>query len=143
MPRGAGRRRSGPEKLRDLLTFLLTEPLQPAPLERPGAPPPRAPGGGRGGAGRRARRRRKRAGRKLHVVLVAGPKDHGPGEHDYPAVADGAGSNLLGAGGRRHASSTADGWPTPSSGETADVVVFYSANPALVGGAGERTSTPS
>lgn len=23
--------------------------------------------------------------RPLHVVLVAGPKDHGPGEHDYPA----------------------------------------------------------
>src|SRR5690606_11274662 len=21
----------------------------------------------------------------LHIVLVAGPKDHGPGEHDYPA----------------------------------------------------------
>ena len=24
-------------------------------------------------------------GRPIHVVLVAGPKDHGPGEHDYPA----------------------------------------------------------
>src|SRR3712207_5418701 len=23
--------------------------------------------------------------RPLHVLLVAGPKDHGPGEHDYPA----------------------------------------------------------
>ena len=23
--------------------------------------------------------------RKLHIVLLAGPKDHGPGEHDYPA----------------------------------------------------------
>ena len=31
----------GPERMRDLLTFLLTEPLQPAPLERDGAPPPR------------------------------------------------------------------------------------------------------
>src|SRR5207247_1263724 len=31
----------GQDKLRDLLTFLLTEPLQPAPLERPDAPPPR------------------------------------------------------------------------------------------------------
>ena len=33
----------GPEKLRDLLTFLLTQPLQPAPLLRDGAPPPTAP----------------------------------------------------------------------------------------------------
>ncbi len=32
----------GPEKLRDLLTFLLTEPLVPAPLERRDAPPPRS-----------------------------------------------------------------------------------------------------
>jgi hypothetical protein len=23
--------------------------------------------------------------RPIRVVLVAGPKDHGPGEHDYPA----------------------------------------------------------
>ncbi|HAB17993.1 MAG TPA: hypothetical protein DCE44_16280, partial [Verrucomicrobiales bacterium] len=23
--------------------------------------------------------------RPLHLLLVAGPKDHGPGEHDYPA----------------------------------------------------------
>src|SRR5690606_3042149 len=31
----------GPEALRDLLTFLLTEPLAPAPIEVDGAPPPR------------------------------------------------------------------------------------------------------
>src|SRR5205085_1706115 len=31
----------GPDKLRDLLTFLLTPPLSPAPLLREGAPPPR------------------------------------------------------------------------------------------------------
>ena len=31
----------GPEKTRDLLTFLLTSPLEPAPIERRGAPPPR------------------------------------------------------------------------------------------------------
>jgi hypothetical protein len=31
----------GEERMRDLMTFLLTEPLKPAPIERTGAPPPR------------------------------------------------------------------------------------------------------
>ena len=35
MPEGLDKN-LGPERLRDLLTFLLTEPLQPAPLERKG-----------------------------------------------------------------------------------------------------------
>ena len=35
-------RKDSIEKMRDLLTFLLTEPLPPAPIQRRGAPPPRA-----------------------------------------------------------------------------------------------------
>src|SRR5205814_8142859 len=71
----------GPEKMRDLLTFLLAPPLEPAPLGIKGAPPPR----------KRSEVEvvLKKAGkpakstRKLRVLLAAGPKDHGPGEHDY------------------------------------------------------------
>jgi putative heme-binding domain-containing protein len=116
----------GPEKMRDLLTFLLTEPLQPAPLERPGAPAPRSRAeiekvlkAGAAGSGPRKR---------LHVVLAAGPKDHGPGEHDYP-LWQRRWINLL-ALAENVRVSEANGWPSPSQWETADVIVFYSANPA-------------
>jgi type 1 glutamine amidotransferase len=60
-------------------------------------------------------------------VLCAGPKDHGPGEHDYPlwqkrwakllALADGV--NV----------STAQVWPSTEQLAAADVIVFYSNNP--------------
>ncbi|HEY7309161.1 MAG TPA: ThuA domain-containing protein [Gemmataceae bacterium] len=115
----------GPEKLRDLLTFLLTEPLIPAALERPGSPPPR----------RRAEVEAVLKGsepspqsrKKLHIVLSAGPKDHGPGEHDYP-LWQRRWFNLLSVAEDVRVS-TADGWPTPRQFETADVIVFYSNNP--------------
>src|SRR5262249_12471577 len=73
----------GPERMRDLMTFLLTPPPRMPDYGKAPAPPPRplrevravlagavAPTG---------------KPRPLHVVLVAGKKDHGPGEHDYPA----------------------------------------------------------
>ncbi len=114
----------GSDKLRDLLTFLLTEPLTPAALERPGAPSPR----------RRAEveavlkggdppQRRK----QLHIVLSGGPKDHGPGEHDYP-LWQRRWLNLLSMAENVRVS-TVSGWPTPKQFETADVIVFYSNNP--------------
>lgn len=113
-----------PDQLRDLLTFLLTEPLTPAALERPGAPPPR----------RRAEidavlkgsnppSRRK----QLHIVLSAGPKDHGPGEHDYP-LWQRRWVNLLSRAENVRVS-TVSGWPTAKQFETANVIVFYSNNP--------------
>ncbi|HEY7158086.1 MAG TPA: ThuA domain-containing protein [Gemmataceae bacterium] len=114
----------GPEKLRDLLTFLLTEPLIPAALERPGAPPPRRRAEVeavlKGGDPPNARR-------KLYVVLSAGPKDHGLGEHDYP-LWQRRWLNLLSAAENVHVS-TASGWPTAKQFEAADVIVFYSNNP--------------
>jgi putative heme-binding domain-containing protein len=110
-----------PEQVRDLLTFLLADPprmtdlgrQKPAEFRRrteveavlAGAPSP--PG----------------KTRPLTVVLVAGPKDHGPGEHDYPAwqrvwarllrMADGV------------TVETADDWPTAGQLKAADVLVFY------------------
>src|SRR5262249_8103032 len=111
----------GPEKLRDLLTFLLTEPLSPAALERPGAPPPRRRAeveallkGGEPPAGQR---------RKLHIVLADGPKDHGPGEHDYP-LWQRRWFNLLSMAENVRVG-TASGWPTPRQFETADTIVLY------------------
>ncbi len=75
----------GPERVRDLLTFLLTEPLGLAWIEGEGAPPPR----------RRAEINDALKGsvsignpRRLRIVLAGGPKDHGPGEHDYPLWLD-------------------------------------------------------
>jgi type 1 glutamine amidotransferase len=56
-------------------------------------------------------------------VLVAGKKDHGPGEHDYPAWQK-AWSELLGAGDKVSVS-TAWEWPSKEEFQKADVMVFY------------------
>ena len=97
----------GPARLRDLLTFLLTEPLQAAKIEHEGAPPPR----------RRAEVDAVLTGskpvdnpRQLRIVLASGPKDHGPGEHDYPSWQQ-RWSVLL-ATAPSVVVETADGWPS-------------------------------
>ena len=114
----------GPDKLRDLLTFLLTDPLGSAKVENEGAPPPR----------RRSELDAVLKGsspaenpRRLHIVLAAGPKDHGPGEHDYPLWRKRW--SALFATDPSVAVELADGWPSARQLETADVVVFYSNNP--------------
>ena len=61
--------------------------------------------------------------RSLHVLLVAGPKDHGPGEHDYPAWQKQWAPLLAKAPGVRV--STAFPWPKPEQWEGVDVAVFY------------------
>lgn len=113
----------GPERLRDLLTFLLT-PAPQMPRDYPGprpplrtlaevqaalagAPPPDSPP----------------APRPLRLLLVAGPKDHGPGEHDYPAWQT-AWSELLAAANQVQVA-TAWEWPAPEQFQTADVIIFY------------------
>jgi putative heme-binding domain-containing protein len=124
MPEGVDRA-LGPAKLRDLMTFLLTQPLVPAPIERSGAPPPRS----RAEVAEvlKAVKVPASPGRRLRVLLVAGPKDHGAGEHDYPlwqrrwfnllSLADNVSVDL------------ATGWPGAARLAKADVAVFYSANP--------------
>jgi putative heme-binding domain-containing protein len=111
----------GPENTRDLMLFLLSGPphlvdygrLKP-PASRPlkevqavlaGSEHPPA------------------SLRKVKVVLVAGRKDHGPGEHDYPAwkvmwqrLMTMAPETVV---------ETADEWPSPGQLETADCLVFY------------------
>lgn len=114
------------EQQEDLLTFLLTEPLQPAPIVRldPPAPAPRslkdiapllpAPAA------------EPAAAPPLRVLLSAGEKDHGIDEHDYPlwlerwsklfALADGV------------TVAPVMGFPTREQFAAADVAVFYSRN---------------
>src|SRR5690606_34295680 len=61
--------------------------------------------------------------RPIHVVLVTGPKDHGPGEHDYPAWKK-AWQELLSMAPDTRVS-TADQWPSDDDLKSADVLVFY------------------
>ncbi len=117
MPEGLAKA-LGPEKLRDLLTFLLQEGPR-MPDYGPLAPPEPRP---------REELRALLAGssaaatRPIHVALVAGRKDHGPGEHDYPAWKT-AWSTLLSRSDAKV--TTAMEWPSAEDLKTADVVVFY------------------
>ncbi len=111
----------GRDKLRDLLAFLLTKPPH-MPLDGAASPPP-------------PRSRKELAAvlagapnpplptRPLRVVLIAGPKDHGPGEHDYPAWQR-VWSELLAAAPDVQVL-TAWQWPTKEDLSSADVLVFY------------------
>lgn len=61
--------------------------------------------------------------RPIRVALVAGPKDHGKGEHDYPAWQK-AWSELLAAADKVEVT-TAWEWPAKEEFQKADVMVFY------------------
>jgi putative heme-binding domain-containing protein len=109
------------EQMKDLLTYLMIRPPQ-MPLDSPlpapplrtqdevdaalvGAPVPPAPV------------------RPLNIVLVDGPKDHGPGEHDYPAWKS-AWEVLLSAASDVTVS-TAHEFPEDEQLQSADVLVFF------------------
>jgi putative heme-binding domain-containing protein len=116
----------------DLLKFLLTNPLEPAPIERtdPPAPAPRkraeldailskAP----------APPATYRPAPPLKILLAAGPKDHGPGEHDYPLWQK-RWTTLLRLA---HGVTVDTAWefPKPEQLAAADVTVFFSKNPGF------------
>ena len=61
--------------------------------------------------------------RPLGILLVAGPKDHGPGEHDYPLWQKQWAPLLAKAPNVRI--TTAFSWPTPGQWEGVDLAVFY------------------
>lgn len=124
MPEGLDRALGEPA-LKDLMTFLLTRPLEPAAIECPGEPPPRP----RAEIEAALKSAAPVPGKveSLRLILCAGPKDHGPGEHDYPlwqkrwakllSLADNVKVGL------------ADIWPSADQMQTANVVVFFSNNP--------------
>ena len=109
-----------PEQTRDLFTYLLTAPPS-MPLESPlDAPPVRS----------RAEVAAALAGsapvtapRPLSIVLVDGEKDHGPGEHDYPAWRE-KWVQLLAAA-ENVTVSPAREFPSAEQLATADTVVFF------------------
>jgi putative heme-binding domain-containing protein len=110
------------EQTRDLLTFLLM-PGPSMPREKIGVsrPAPRSMAEINAVLGDVTSSPEQ--GRPLRVVLVAGPKDHGPGEHDYPAWLK-AWSELLAI--RNDVDVvTAMGWPDAAEFDKADVMVFY------------------
>src|SRR5687767_13117002 len=87
------------------------------------APPPRSRAEVEAVLARTPQPDAKTALRPLHVLLVAGPKDHGPGEHDYPAWQRQWATLLAKAPGVRV--STAFPWPKPEQWEGVDLAVFY------------------
>ena len=158
MPEGMPQK-LGPERMRDLLTFLLTEPphmpndaQQPAPKPRTRAevakvlalvpsPPSsgerarvRGPNDGKASLpqteeeGRTphpipSTTRGEATRRPLNILLVAGAKDHGPGEHVYPAWLRVWSELLRGADGMTV--ETAMEWPTAEQIATADTIAFF------------------
>jgi putative heme-binding domain-containing protein len=130
MPKGYAEK-LGQEKLRDLLTFLTNPPPDdpPAPAQdgKQAAPPLRRRADVeeilRGTSDAKGQKTGEASElRTLNVVLVAGPKDHGPGEHDYPEWQR-RWKHLLGKAAVRL--STAWEWPQQGHWDLADVIVFY------------------
>jgi putative heme-binding domain-containing protein len=111
----------GSERMRDLLTFLLT-PGPQMPRDHPGPrPKPRT----------LAEIVAALAGapdpplqtRPINVLLVSGPKDHGVGEHDYPAFQRAWAELLAIADGVEVAKAWE--WPSKEQFQKADIAVFY------------------
>lgn len=115
----------GPDRLRDLLAFLMTPDQTPAPVHRAEAPARRKLAEFHAVAGPAAEP--AASPKPLRLLLVAGPKDHGIDEHDYPLWQK-RWSELFG---RAEAVTVtqADGWPSDEALAAADLVVINSANP--------------
>jgi putative heme-binding domain-containing protein len=110
----------GPKRLRDLLTFLLVSPPSMPVYGEMAPPQPRRMADVEAVLGGSAA---SDSQRPLHVVLIAGPKDHGPGEHDYPAWQQAWRQLFEMAEGVRV--TTADQWPSANDLKTADALMFY------------------
>jgi len=96
------------DQVRDLLTYLLHEPVTRSRAEVEGVLKSPAP---------------VTDGRPMNLVLVASKQDHGPGQHDYPAWQK-KWAGLL-ATVPTAAVQTAWEWPTEEQWKAADVVVLY------------------
>ncbi len=120
MPQGVHEKLNA-EQLRDLMTFLLTPPPQ-MPLDSPlSAPPLRT--AAEVAAVLADSQPLPTELRDINIVLVAGQKDHGPGEHDYPAWQQQWGQLMAAA---EHVNVEA-AWEFPDEGQlaTADLLVFF------------------
>ena len=120
MPGGIAQKLT-PEQWKDLMTFLLTRPPH-MPLDSPlTAPPLRTQA--EVTAALAGAPEPPVATRPLNIVLVDGPKDHGPGEHDYPAWKL-AWQELLAAA-ENVTISTATEFPSDEQLTHADILLFF------------------
>ncbi len=126
MPNGLTENLDGGQ-VEDLLTFLLTNPLEPAPITRADPPTPPARKLSEVTQVLEAVPAAVNSKATLRILLCAGPKDHGPDEHDYPLWLD-RWSRLLQLG-ESVTVKTSTGFPTVDQLANADVAVFYNANP--------------
>ena len=145
------------EQVRDLMTFLLTVPLEPAPIEGNTPPPPPrkraeveallgvpASAGSVGpskGASLSKPEPAKAGTPNMHVVLCAGPKDHGKGEHDYP-LWQRRWSKLLPLADNVTVS-TADKWPSAGQFAKANVICFFNTDPVWNEDRGKEPTPPA
>lgn len=110
------------EQLRDLMTYLLRPAPQMPLAGKLEAPPVRTQAElSQLLAG--SEPRTTAALRELKIILVAGTKDHGPGEHDYPAWQTQWGQLLAAA--EDVAVEAAWDFPSPAQMADADVLMFF------------------
>jgi putative heme-binding domain-containing protein len=109
----------GAEAMRDLLTFLLAAPPR-MPRDLEGGPEPRSLKEVEKVLSGSAEIKERKP---LNLVLVAGKKDHGPGEHDYPAWLKVWGQ-LFEAAENVEVAKVME-WPSDKQFADADAIVFY------------------
>jgi hypothetical protein len=120
MPEGIAEK-LGPEKMKHLLTYLLRVPPQMPDYGPDSLPSPRLKS--EVDAVLAGAPDRLPAHRPLRIVLVAGPKQHGPGEHDHPAWQK-AWQALLSTAENTEVT-TAWEWPSDELRRSAQVIVLY------------------
>jgi len=120
MPEGTATRLSD-SQFRDLLAYLMLPPPRMPRDSKELAPPPRTRE--EVAAVLKGAENLSAPLKPLNVLLVAGDKDHGPGEHDYPAWLY-AWSQLLAAA-DGISIDTAMEWPSAAQLDKADTIVIY------------------
>ncbi|HSI64285.1 MAG TPA: ThuA domain-containing protein, partial [Candidatus Saccharimonadia bacterium] len=127
MPEDFSKRLSA-EQQEDLLTFLLTAPLEPATITRtdPPAPAPRSLREIASLLPQPASAEARAAWKPLRILLSIDKKDHGIDEHDYPLWLD-RWTRLLSLAEKVKVESC-EGFPSAGQLANADVTVFYSRN---------------
>ncbi len=121
-------------QLRDLMSYLLIPPFEPAPIVIPGAPAPRKLSDVKAILGDKLTKPIDANAKPLRVVLCASDKDKAhikPGSHDYPLWRS-RWTRLLGLAPGIQVEQ-ANNWPTDEQWAKADLIVFNSYNPAWAG----------
>jgi putative heme-binding domain-containing protein len=116
-----------PQQVADLMVFLKRNPLEPTTVVRDDQPPYRSWDEFNGLGFTADANKAPRLEKPFKVVLCDGPKDHGPEEHDYPEWKR-RWLRLLGLVDNLSVESASE-WPSDEQLASADLIVFYSANP--------------